>query len=102
MNNFLTNQQAKIKKEIINNPNCNYFSKEAAGTGKTLLVYDMAKSYLKKSKVLIIHCANLNEGQKALNKNGLDIKPIKCIYFDYDREFNFNFSSYDIIIVDKV
>ncbi|MBC6362072.1 DNA/RNA helicase domain-containing protein [Lactobacillus apis] len=99
---FLTDQQEKIKKEIIENPNCNYFIKGAAGTGKTLLVYDIAKSYLEKSRILIIHCANLNEGQETLNTNGFSIKPIKDIYSDRDSEFNFDFSPYDVIIVDEV
>ena len=50
----------------------------AAGTGKTLLTYDIAKKLQSIGKrVTIIHCAQLNDGIYELIKNGWDIKTIK-------------------------
>ena len=69
---FLTNEQEKIKKEIIyniKNDRILYGIKGEAGTGKTLLLYDIAKtlSSAKNFSVGIIHCGNLNKGQIYLN-----------------------------------
>lgn len=52
-----------------------------AGTGKTLLLYDIAKEILNRGKhVKIIHCGLLNEGHKLLRDNyGWDIVPIRNI-----------------------
>ena len=68
---FLTTDQAKKKKEIldsIDNDEYLFFCISAdAGTGKTLLTYDIAKTYQECGKsVLVLHCANLNEGQYRL------------------------------------
>lgn len=65
---FLTDQQEKIKKEINDNIKTKrslYGIKGEAGTGKTLLLYDIAKtlSSAEKFSVGIIHCGNLNKGQ---------------------------------------
>lgn len=68
---FLTQLQDSFKKELnklIASAPSNLFSIEgAAGTGKTLLVYDFAKQYINMGKkVAIIHCGNLNEGHNIL------------------------------------
>lgn len=68
----------------------------AAGTGKTLLTYDIAKELRNKGKqVLIVHCAQLNSGQIMLKeKYRWDIcvaKEIECT----------DLTKYDIIIVDE-
>ncbi|PEC30779.1 hypothetical protein COM99_26065 [Bacillus cereus] len=97
---FLTENQDNIKDEILS---CNtktgpcYISIEGhAGTGKTLLTYDIAKTYRDSSKrVLIIHCGSLNDGQKKLRRNhDWEIAPIK----EY-KEYNVN--EYDLIIIDE-
>src|SRR5699024_4886866 len=98
---FLTAQQDEIKKELLdhrlhlNEPN-KISIKGAAGTGKTLLIYDIAKEQMLKDKrVLIIHCGILNEGHHRLKD-----------------EFNWNIygakdlsrylvSDWDLIIVDE-
>lgn len=69
---FLTEQQKLIKKsfiEKIEEGSQNIFSiSGAAGTGKTLLTYDIAKELINGGKsVAIIHCAQLNNGQILLN-----------------------------------
>ncbi|WP_052770534.1 ATP-binding protein [Paenibacillus sp. IHB B 3415] len=70
-NYFLTDQQEVIKKRIINafdnqQIHCAQIS-GAAGTGKTLLAYDIAYHYIKQNiPVCIIHCGKLSEGHEKL------------------------------------
>ena len=68
----------------------------AAGTGKTLLTYDIVKELINKDKqVLIVHCAQLNSGQRILKeKYGWDICVAKKIE-------GTDLTKYDIIIVDE-
>lgn len=99
---FLTNHQMDIKKSI---EKCNSLSEGCfiaieggAGTGKTLLAYDIAKKHINDSKsVLIIHCGMLNDGHKRLiSKYGWTIISAK--------EFGSleDLSEYDFILVDEV
>lgn len=79
---FLTEQQEKIKNEIlttIKDNNSKIFSIAGkAGTGKTLLTYDIAKTLIKqKYKVTIIHCASSNVGIEKLKQNKWNITTIK-------------------------
>lgn len=97
---FLTHQQEEFKSQILGKFDGPKLAKfiavvGSAGTGKTLLVYDIAKEALKLfKKVLIIHCGKLNEGQFELIQHGWNIIPIK----DYLRQ---DFSPYDAVIVDE-
>jgi hypothetical protein len=107
---FLTKQQEDIKNKIINPEDSKdeqlFFTiKGGAGTGKTLLVYDIARELTEKGeKVLVIHCGNLNEGQQELNeKKILNIIPIKKVKISY-KEFDikgFDFEQYSIVILDE-
>lgn len=98
---FLTHQQEEIKEKVIasayNNLKPIFTSiTGSAGTGKTLLVYDIVREtrFLNK-KVIIIHCGQLNIGQMMLsNQHGWEIIAIKN-YKNYD------LALYDIIIVDE-
>ena len=70
---FLTQAQEQIKKRILdtvsNLDTHGYVSLTGRpGTGKTLLLYDIAKELAKKDKTLIIHCGKLADGQDLLNK----------------------------------
>ena len=82
---FLTTAQQRIKDEIhsaLKNHEFAYFSISAnAGTGKTLLTYDMAKELRREGyKVLIIHCGILNEGHLKLKQDySWNIVPIRDI-----------------------
>jgi hypothetical protein len=98
---FLTNRQEEIKEEIIveieNNSAIKIFSIAGrAGTGKTLLTYDIAKQLMINGKsVAVIHCAQLNEGINRLNTSfGWKIIPI-ARYGSYDLSF------YDVLIIDE-
>lgn len=97
---FLTQQQEKISNEIIKSlqstVSASFISiKGGAGTGKTLLIYDIVKNLVQNGKKsLIIHCGNLNEGQIELNKCGWNIVPVKrCLSYDL--------SNYDVIVIDE-
>lgn len=96
---FLTSQQEDIKNEVLNQLNLKTHSiisiKGNAGTGKTLLTYDIAKEVLYKKEILVIHCGYLNEGQIELNDNyGWNIIPAKSIYSQ-------DLSKFHLIIVDE-
>lgn len=97
---FLTNRQQEIKnnilKIIVNNTNEFVSIKGSAGTGKTLLIYDIAKEFIKrKEKILIIHCGILNNGQlKLIRENEWNIIPIKNI-------LQIELHQYSLIILDE-
>jgi hypothetical protein len=97
---FLTNHQESIKEKfyaINSTSQKKLFSIEgSAGTGKTLLVYDLAKEFINAGKkVLIIHCGILNNGHSKLIHNySWNIISIK----DYKKTFE---EHYDLIIIDE-
>ena len=71
---FLTDNQQEIKKQILNiidNKKTEFFCVSAnAGTGKTLMLYDIAKTVYKtygENATFIIHCGKLNNGHNTLN-----------------------------------
>lgn len=97
---FLTDHQLEIKKNILKNisSGTNFITIEGnAGTGKTLLSYDIANEYLNESKsVLVVHCGILNDGHKILNeKYGWNIIMAKEL-------LNTELENYDIVLVDEV
>lgn len=93
---FLTQQQELIKNTLlkqINGGNTAILAiKGTAGTGKTLLTYDIAKNDLENT--LIIHCGILNDGHNKLNDNGYNIIAAKELR-DYP------LSDYKVIIIDE-
>ena len=98
---FLTTHQESIKNQILkqvsSNKDANFIALTgSAGTGKTLLTYDIAKEFLNQDKkVLILHCGYLNDGQNKLNEQyGWSIIPIKK-YSSQD------LSEYDLTIIDE-
>lgn len=94
---FLTQQQEKIKNSIISllasSESKLTAIKAKAGTGKTLLTYDIAKEY--EGTTLIVHCGILNVGHATLrDKHGWEIISAK--------DFNtHDLSDYQLIIIDE-
>ena len=65
---FLTGQQTEVENKILASEKQIFKITGAAGTGKSLLLYDAAKKKGSREKsALIIHCGKLSEGHKALN-----------------------------------
>lgn len=97
---FLTNQQEDIEKKVddfIGAAKGAAFVSivGGAGTGKTLLTYDIARKVIEAAKTpLIIHCGLLNFGHHNLIEEGWNIIPIKS----YKKE---DLAKYDLIIVDE-
>lgn len=100
---FLTESQSEVKKKIfegLSNTPFMFFTISAnAGTGKTLLVYDIAKELVNSGKnILIIHCGKLNVGHESLKSNyGWNIKSISNIPAN---DYN-SINDYDFIFVDE-
>ena len=96
---FLTTHQEEIKNEILKQlilPKHSIISiKGNAGTGKTLLTYDIAKEVLPKKETIVIHCGYLNGGQIQLKDDyGWNIVPAKEI-------MSLDLSKFHLIIVDE-
>lgn len=98
-NYFLTRQQEeiykKIQRQLLDN-SINFIALTGgAGTGKTLLTYHIAKEAIDNGiKVLILHCAQLNEGHRELNEKW---KWNICMpKYALD-----NIDEYDLIIIDE-
>ncbi len=97
---FLTKQQEEIKDKImkaIDKGRTRYHAVTGKpGTGKTLLVYDMVNDLIDRGrKVLIIHCAKLNQGQlELINDHNWDIIRAK----DHTTR---RLTEYDVIVVDE-
>lgn len=97
---FLTDHQEKIKKGILKlnreTEPCFISIEGNAGTGKTLLIYDIAKEFRNRSKkMLIFHCGALNNGHIKLKNN----YSWEITQSQYHKKYNFN--EYDLIILDE-
>lgn len=97
---FLTHQQEDYKVQILNSINSaagTHFTAitGSAGTGKTLLTFDIAKHLLASGKkTLILHCGQLNDGHRILIRAGWTICPIKY-YKAHDLK------KFDAILIDE-
>ena len=96
---FLTQQQEEFKKKILttlSGKGATFVSLTgAAGTGKTLLAYDIYRHAIRNnSKALLIHCGNLNSGHRTLQKVGWSVSAI----IDLDHYLK---DKLDLIIVDE-
>ncbi len=97
---FLNDQQETIKnkicKNVISGEHKIWGITGSAGTGKTLLLYDIARECGKSCKVCLIHSGILSEGHKTLNSicEEFDIIPAKNIS-------NETLSGYDVVFIDE-
>lgn len=101
---FLTNAQEKVKeetlKELDETPLMFFCLSANAGTGKTLTMYDIAKTFIEKGKdVLIIHCGKLNQGHETLKyKYGWNIVSIRDISHDKNQ---LSISANSVVFIDE-
>jgi hypothetical protein len=97
---FLTHQQEQFKSGILSSIATKTGAKfvgitGSAGTGKTLLTYDIAKHlYAENKKILIIHCGQLNRGHHHLAREGWQISAIR----DYHKH---DLNTVDLLIIDE-
>lgn len=102
---FLTDQQEEFKRSIIkgiDNKNADepYFCQITGkpGTGKTLLLYDIAKELSKKYSICIIHCGQVSEKHRQLEgkiKN-LELASVKAFC-----QFENTNTDFDVYILDE-
>ena len=103
---FLTMQQSTFKKEILDiHPAKNpafIMIEGGAGTGKTLLTYDIAKEYMRNGKnVLVFQCGKLHKGLEKLRDDyHWKIELLSHFNVKQHEEAN-DFSRYDVIIFDE-
>lgn len=99
---FLTLQLQEIKdavlKVIDSEKWCYYAIVGAAGTGKTLLLYDIAKTLAEWGKVCVIHCGYLSDGHQFISDRceNIDVFPALCLKGHFDT------SCYRYIMIDEV
>lgn len=106
---FLNRQQEEIKNKILRSIEedsgfmC-YAIEGGAGTGKTLLLYDIVKELESNGvRTAVVHSGNLNPGQRTLiDITKWTIKPSKAYYkyISVTRSY-WDFDSADIIIIDE-
>ena len=95
---FLNTEQEKAKKMIIESSKSYVGLKGAAGTGKSLILFDVAKELSNCGlRVLLIFCSGLydTDTEQTINKN--------CLFDFIDiRKFNIEqIATYDIVIIDE-
>lgn len=95
---FLTGQQESIKNQVLSkigsSSNAFMSISGSAGTGKTLLTYDIIKFIKNTKRTLIVHCGQLNEGHMKLANNGWNIIPIKSLR-------QYDLTNFDVVVVDE-
>lgn len=105
---FLTQQQQEIKEKaikFINNANSNDLFcaiTGGPGSGKSLLMYDIARSLMQTAKnVLIGQSGKLNEGHKKLIDKGWNIKCTRDIlHFDFANQTHY-MDEADVLFIDE-
>lgn len=65
------------------------------GTGKTLLLYNIASTLMESRQVLLIHCGALTGGHEYLARAGWNIVQVKSVRDSFD------FSGYEAVLVDE-
>lgn len=97
---FLTNQQEEFKGKILKAIKASKSGSVVsltggAGTGKTLLAYDIAKEFINSGRLVgIFHCGQLNNGHRRLIQNGWQIQSVKYLQKS-------NLSKFDLILIDE-
>ena len=100
---FLTSAQENIKKDIlakVSSPaNFRFISITGKpGSGKTLLLYDLARTLARRYRVLLIHCGKLTDGQTQLSAQLRNFRIVSAQRLNYEKDL---ISKYDVICLDE-
>ncbi|KAA1039065.1 DUF2075 domain-containing protein, partial [Macrococcus equipercicus] len=96
---FLAPIQNERKKLFLSSPHKYFTVSGPAGSGKSLFIYDLAKTlYSENKNIKIIHCGYLNSGHETLNSlYGWDI----CMAHPNTIEDKESFSNLDVLFIDE-
>lgn len=100
---FLTSAQENIKKDILtklSSPAPFRFISITGkpGSGKTLLLYDLARTLARRYRVLLIHCGKLTDGQAQLSAQLRNFRIVSAQRLNYEKDL---ISKYDVICLDE-
>ena len=84
---FLTQAQEQVKKDLLAgvetaSGSAFFHVYGRAGTGKTLMIYDAARTLAKNGRTLIIHCGRISEGQKRISREITNLTVIPLSLFE--------------------
>lgn len=96
---YLNNQQENIKNSIIKGIKEGrrlWGIQGSAGTGKTLLLYDLARTLAEEKRICVVHCGALSDGHRYLNRqlNNPDVIDAKSLQPE-------EIVKYDIVLLDE-
>lgn len=94
---FLTSKQKPIRDSIFASDANKIGIIGGPGTGKSLVLFDLAKSYIDiGKKVLIVFCAPITDYMSISERIGISVKPIANVARDWNQ-----LNVYDVILVDE-
>ncbi|MBN6204764.1 DUF2075 domain-containing protein [Staphylococcus saprophyticus] len=93
---ILTQHQKNIIREILKLDHSHVIQGKA-GTGKSLVLYDIAKKLINKGyDIVLIHCGYLNEGHHKFRKNDWDIRRVSNKVIEEEE-----FKKLDYVLIDE-
>lgn len=97
---FLTQAQERIKKDLLRDLDQGswFHLTGRPGTGKTLLLYDIAKTLAMGGKTLLLHCNALCDGLEKINR---EIANLSILPVDTLNRADFSMDGYRYILVDE-